>query len=425
MEAFVNMLILDTSCKTIYNDTEVICCDGVIFLNRILLALVFQELIDPVKNVSELEVKNMQELSQITLMIPDIRRKEIENKLKLFFRSIRSENLTENAANLNKNNIIIGTGNVEAEVPDLNKNLVKKKIDFSCTDDKSREIKSDDFLHESQEQIKPVIQEFSNNQVNCDFRDCKKAFKSKTGLRWHINSTHFFTKTRFYVCEICADIFDDESEFQNHKSRYLLKPNVYKCPQESCESHFKSIKMLTSHYRKHDDIYMYLCQDCKSTFFVNCFEPHPCMSHSIRIMCQMCSNLFSTKSLYWHHVTGTHAHGSRERKERYKCDQCGKGFPNKHNYERHVLMHEDAQNYTCNACGKKFKCMIDLTKHTKMHSGVKPIKCEYCHKKFLNTNLLRRHRVIHSGVNEFDTLNLSERVYSALENAKEIIRNIV
>lgn len=80
-----------------------------------------------------------------------------------------------------------------------------------------------------------------------------------------------------------------------------------------------------------------------------------------------------------------------ENKNKFKCEVCGKAFPQQRMLNRHRKNHNPIKKYNCHFCCKGFNDSFDLKRHVRTHTGVKPYKCNLCSKSFTQRCSLENH----------------------------------
>ena len=110
-------------------------------------------------------------------------------------------------------------------------------------------------------------------------------------------------------------------------------------------------------------------------------------THSSKgLLCKICNELFSTKSLLYKHLRG---HSSDEKP--FKCSECGQGFTLSSNLRQHRIIHRGYKPFQCEFCGKKFMRSNVYKQHRRIHTGEQMHKCGLCPSEFLQKYALVKH----------------------------------
>ncbi|XP_064193769.1 zinc finger and SCAN domain-containing protein 2-like isoform X3 [Anguilla rostrata] len=89
-------------------------------------------------------------------------------------------------------------------------------------------------------------------------------------------------------------------------------------------------------------------------------------------------------------------HRASDRKRKFVCQYCGKGFSRAKELEIHRRVHTGERPFSCAQCGKSFSQSCNLKTHLSVHTGEKPFACAVCGKNFTRVSHLKRHQSIHS-----------------------------
>ncbi|XP_061435185.1 zinc finger protein 497-like isoform X1 [Lethenteron reissneri] len=87
----------------------------------------------------------------------------------------------------------------------------------------------------------------------------------------------------------------------------------------------------------------------------------------------------------------------RTRERSTTCDECGKGFSNVSNLNKHRKSHAGERPHACADCGKRFMSRSDLRKHEDTHTGARSNACADCGATFSNRSNLWKHERTHAG----------------------------
>ncbi|XP_053881119.1 neurotrophin receptor-interacting factor homolog [Malaclemys terrapin pileata] len=107
--------------------------------------------------------------------------------------------------------------------------------------------------------------------------------------------------------------------------------------------------------------------------------------------CPVCEKSFRLQSnVIVHHRTHT---GERP----YQCGECGRAFSQSSTLRTHSKIHLGQKPYVCSVCGKSFHHNSNLVLHQRTHTGERPYECSVCAKRFSDRSTLAQHRRVHTG----------------------------
>ncbi|GAA6109957.1 zinc finger protein 665 [Tachysurus ichikawai] len=137
----------------------------------------------------------------------------------------------------------------------------------------------------------------------------------------------------------------------------------------------------------------YLCPRCGRLFrHVGRLRAHM-LSHARdkRFTCGHCGKISENWSNFWRHQR---VH--KQRRGRFFCPKCGRGFRFASIYMEHLQQHPELNAYFCPICPHTFSNATSLKNHQQeWHQSSMPHLCDICGKGFLTSIVLKRHRVTH------------------------------
>ena len=205
---------------------------------------------------------------------------------------------------------------------------------------------------------------------------------------------------------------------------------------------FKTVSYMPKHKRKMhgikdlsesvdlDENEKYRCLKCDKSFpNKNIFKQHTIEFHTNHV-CDLCDSkyasgsalgkhrrekhgdIFDTKTEGIKNEDNFHDNGEsiknkpskgKQRKEKgakaetapVTCEICGKVWKSRHDLKSHMKMHIADKNFVCMECGKRFKREESLKYHTMRHKGIMDHHCEECGEAFVSTAALTTHKRNH------------------------------
>eukprot|EP00092_Neocalanus_flemingeri_P023006 GFUD01024938.1.p1 GENE.GFUD01024938.1~~GFUD01024938.1.p1 ORF type:complete len:481 (-),score=71.76 GFUD01024938.1:85-1527(-) len=436
---FLDLLEENGEDSSNYQDTKLVCRDGTISSNKLLLSLAFPMLERPLAWVGE--------IVEPVIILPDYSAGDVRLMIETFLseagltsgkREIQDDSVMQDALSIDnwqyddsivakdeadiKSEVDCESLDQDNPIPFFCNPRIKTrrlpclncmKTTFANISERNIHIKTcqvlfkcsycyETFLTDSEKQDHEKSYRNSEGQLKCRFEICDIVFKERRSLIRHIKQVHVADQDTAYSCYFCGENFIGKAPYRKHMKMYMNGPKDYKCPEDGCDSRFKVKRALLDHLRKHRGIYEYSCDMCGKMFTTRHTKKQHMLTHesSLNLICHICSKSFVNKLRLYKHLNTTHA--DNKDKVNYQCDQCEKGFTTIQKFKRHITSHTGVRDFSCTTCGKKFLTKDTLDRHEKAHTGVKPHKCSVCGKGFLSSNKLKRHGVVHTGVMDFD-----------------------
>ncbi|XP_061164641.1 zinc finger Y-chromosomal protein 1-like [Saccostrea echinata] len=227
---------------------------------------------------------------------------------------------------------------------------------------------------------------------------CDREFVSEWEMKNHMRGKHKMLGV--FDCDTCTRKFNTAIQYKTHKKE-CTEDNPMPIESEESEEKpftcnyclfkFKSEDQLITHKELHS-IMEFKCDECGKVFPEGYrLRNHKRDAHdkSKHFSCDICGKVFtSTRYLHRHRVC---VHKQTES----VCRVCAKLFPTKEELRLHIkTVHEETDSLTCGVCRKKFPSLRDLDAHRPEHYGY---QCDTCGKKFQKLIKLREHVHSHTG----------------------------
>jgi len=220
--------------------------------------------------------------------------------------------------------------------------------------------------------------EYSNGETEeCDSTKCNFC---DTQLSTDDFYKHEITGETWFNCKVCT--LSESLPQSNTKSSLTLNPSV-KCLE--CNEKFPTAVALKQHAIIH------VKNPSNKVDLAEALYLAQCKQKKNRFKCEECSKDFKLKDQLINH---TRIHSGEKP---YKCNICLAPFRHYTGLKSHMLVHSEARPYKCQVCSFAFKQKIALTNHLKVHSGEKPYKCHICFAPFARKDKLKQHMRVHKG----------------------------
>ncbi|KAL3884754.1 hypothetical protein ACJMK2_024863 [Sinanodonta woodiana] len=222
-------------------------------------------------------------------------------------------------------------------------------------------------------------------------RICYKTFTTSSILEAHQNE-HVPQKDGYYTCEFCASIFSRLLDFQYHM---LTHKDAFGMHQ------YNDTTEETGSLNNGESI---------EQSYLNFYNVKNGIKDHYK--CHICGDVFEQVKFFHDHM-GTHT-GEKP----YRCHVCSRGFPFKHNLNRHLMSH-NAKTFLCSVCSRGFKGSFYLQMHMKIHAEEKNRRCEICGQHIPKSDLLQ-HIIAHLGTSDQNPTydQIGERVKEILKEQK-------
>ncbi|KAF7286016.1 hypothetical protein GWI33_008319 [Rhynchophorus ferrugineus] len=199
---------------------------------------------------------------------------------------------------------------------------------------------------------------------------------------------------RLVKCPQCPRTFRQNYKLKSHLTCHQMDKSLT-C--SVCQKQFKKISALNRHMRDiHEGTHKFNCEECGRVFNnKNNYNVHKKRHFQEYVEhCDYCNVGFVTKAEYRRHLQRKHAG------KKFVCDTCGRSVSSERQLREHQKIHEENYEDTyfkeCGVCKKKFR---HLKKHLReFHEGNgKNYICDLCGKEFRGQSGLKVHLMIHRG----------------------------
>lgn len=202
-----------------------------------------------------------------------------------------------------------------------------------------------------------------------------------------------------FSCDNCGEIFKNTKLLINHckdehgMARSAVRP--FKCLQ--CDRRFPSSSNLGQHEKLHVGEKKHICTFCGRGFVRGSdLKVHEKTHLNQReYKCPFCGESFNAlKNLRIHKII---KHVDRSTWN-YQCEQCGRRFHTKSNYDAHMRRHYGEKPFPCTICQKPFVTKDELKKHLISHTNIRAFQCPHCDREYKENRVLKVHLTAAHGV---------------------------
>merc|ERR1712228_775563 len=175
-------------------------------------------------------------------------------------------------------------------------------------------------------------------------------------------------------CYEYGEVFNGHSSFIMHMREH---GNSKPYHGNQCDGRYTTIGNLNVHVDKiHKKKINYKCNECGKGFYAKTQWNDHCRVHKgIKYECNQCEQSFERKGDLNAHIRAVH-----NKEKRYECDECKLGFYEKKDLVRHYRIHTGEKPYECHICNRAFARRDVLQVHQRIHTGEKPYECTKCNK---------------------------------------------
>ena len=176
---------------------------------------------------------------------------------------------------------------------------------------------------------------------------------------------NFYEAENQFDC-VCSDYDDDSEEKPKKKIDVKEIPENYVCNFKECEASYKSKHGLKHHIDiKHLNLKPFPCTECQYAFESALHLQYHINAAHLKLKpfkCDQCSYSTSAKySLKEHSFNHFH-----QNLRPHKCNDCGKSFVRKNKLKIHInAVHLKLKPFKCSTCDASFARNEDLKKHIK------------------------------------------------------------
>jgi uncharacterized Zn-finger protein len=209
---------------------------------------------------------------------------------------------------------------------------------------------------------------------------CGKKFKVKANVKYHAYCGS--DKPKPFKCEQCSREFITKSHYEYHLRTHTGE-RPFQC--QVCKKCFYQKSKLTRHFRIHTGEKRFKCKDCGRNFaqaqsLMNHrnISPHTRKRFFKSDVCQKTFNSLSLRRVNFtpFSIASSYLIAIRTNEEvtissinkkpiHFKCGICDRGFRDKRDARRHIMIHSGERPFPCPVCNRDFRRKDNLRRHVK------------------------------------------------------------
>ncbi|XP_034233418.1 gastrula zinc finger protein xFG20-1-like [Thrips palmi] len=237
-----------------------------------------------------------------------------------------------------------------------------------------------------------TIHEESHSEIfKYQCKTCAKKFTTQDDLDDHVKWDH----EKVGQCRYCGKQIDKPKALKNHELRHMQESNHHECVE--CKRVFKTKTGLRHHAASHTGQFKYCCDFCGRGFMSRMMleEHRSCHTKEERYICDVCGQKFTFQSTYWihrkwhenpypykcnycgrffKHSSLLAVHKRKHTGERpYKCPHCPLTFPVSGTLKRHIILHTGVYPFNCDVCKRGFTARHKYSSHLEKVHGIEDL----------------------------------------------------
>ncbi|EDW83266.1 uncharacterized protein Dwil_GK22769 [Drosophila willistoni] len=138
----------------------------------------------------------------------------------------------------------------------------------------------------------------------------------------------------------------------------------------------------------------------------------------LKYECNICGNLYQTKSTFLAHKTTAHTDFKP-----HQCELCDKSFRQMGELRAHIRRHTGERPFKCLYCDRSFSDRSEKLRHERVHTNTRPYKCAVCEKTFTHSTILKNHSLVHSGKKNYNC-DICSKSFTLLHQLKAHLQTL-